>query len=1225
MPIVLDAARYTSYENAYGAAHGAGPFSLPVSVPSCRRGRLAPPTLYCDCGEFFMQAEFLYDAFISYNQKLDKPFVRRLQRHLQNLGRAWWQRRAVRIFRDESSLSATPELWPVIERALERSRYLIVCASPEAAASHWVNEEARWWLAHKSRETLLIALSAGELSWDRTANDFVWDEATPLPPAFKGAFGSEPKWTDFRAFRMFDEEHRRADEAFLSLAAELSSTIRGIPKEDLLSEELRQQRRALNTAYTAAASLALIAAIAGWEGYRAYVRGIEARVQRDEANKQRDEARKQKDEANRQRDEARRSRSVALSNLADLKTRDHQSNLAMHLALEALPDTPAEANEKSLPQAVTALDTAWRSNIKKVALGANGEKAIDVSPDATRFLTLSPNKQVSVYDVGRAEKVALIGEAAKRAEFAADHERVLIKTVNDEVKLFDVSSGKLLAKFDGDPGERPIYSKDGRRVMRVSKNRVELWDVLSGARGVQVDGEKFRDTKLMMRNRLKLQPAAAFNPDRKRIATTFGDATAQVWDAQTGELLTILKGHGTDVDAGNVTSVEFSSDGSQLLTGSWDASARIWNAQTGKPIKTVFQGNLQVHGASFNPDATKVVSRSLYNNAAIYDVKTGKLIANLTGHRSPITEAQFSVDGRFVLTRTDVDVRLWNAETGAELGVIENANGDERFSSDGGALVSRSALWELTFLGNSFFKVAQAVNEFAINSDQTLMALKFESALEVWSYETRNKLASIPKRPLKFLFVGREFLLTFKRSEPDEPQLWQATTGKQIVLKARDQNQMKQIVASPKGDTVIGITGTGAALFKTATGEKLFELQGQTAEIEAGAFSPDGTVVVTVAKDGSARLWDAKSGAMKLALSGLGKAIQHPTLTPDGQGLVTMEAYGEAVLAGDWEWHVGTAKLFDLTSGKVKSSVPLRGEGGGEIAGQIISPDGARLVTITVGSTGGWNNKREFTGQLWDLTRRQELASFHAASAHFSSDGIKLVTAGGYVPYDQYKNKTAYVWDAQSGKQLLALEGHEKGVSNAGFSPDGRRILTNAGDGTARIWDSTTGVQIALIKGLENAIGLATFTPDGHWIVTLGDDKAVRFWRNNATPWALIEQARSSIGDCLNREERMKYSLSPTVPEWCWDSRMLDIDDSDQIADDDDTKEKIREKLIKSLAKASRRIDAAQKHHVFNDVLAKLFVNRGEIYYKLAEQSKSEADFKRAAELGEDVSQFQNR
>jgi hypothetical protein len=191
-----------------------------------------------------LPADIPYDAFISYNPKLDKPFVQRLQRQLQNLGKAWWQRRAVRVFRDESSLSAMPGLWPAIERALERSRFLIVCASPEAAASHWVNEEAKWWLEHKSRDTLLIALTAGDLRWDRTASDFVWNPATPLPPACKGAFAHEPKWTNFRAYRGLNEGDG-SDAAFFGLAADLSSTIRGMPKEDLLSEEVRKQRRAL--------------------------------------------------------------------------------------------------------------------------------------------------------------------------------------------------------------------------------------------------------------------------------------------------------------------------------------------------------------------------------------------------------------------------------------------------------------------------------------------------------------------------------------------------------------------------------------------------------------------------------------------------------------------------------------------------------------------------------------------------------------------------------------------------------------------------------------------------------------------------------------------------------------------------------------------------------------------------------------------------------------------
>ena len=208
-----------------------------------------------------MTETFLYDAFISYNHRLDTSLAKRLQRQLQNLGKAWWQRRAVRIFRDEASQGATPELWPPIERALGRSRFLIVCASPEAAASYWVDKEVHWWLDNKSRDTLLIAVTAGELEWDRAANDFVWTPATPLPPALKGVFPNEPKWVDFRAYRALPEGDR-ADDAFLGLAADLASTIRGVPKEDLLSEEVRQQRRALQLAYGAAIGLAVLAVIA---------------------------------------------------------------------------------------------------------------------------------------------------------------------------------------------------------------------------------------------------------------------------------------------------------------------------------------------------------------------------------------------------------------------------------------------------------------------------------------------------------------------------------------------------------------------------------------------------------------------------------------------------------------------------------------------------------------------------------------------------------------------------------------------------------------------------------------------------------------------------------------------------------------------------------------------------------------------------------------------------
>ena len=214
-----------------------------------------------------------YDAFISYSHANDKAVAAALQTAVQRLGKPWYRRRALRIFRDDTSLSATPHLWPAIENALDRSRFLILIASPEAAASQWVAKEVEYWLDHKSADTLLIALTDGDLAWDNAAGDFGWRDDSPLPAVVRGRFASEPKWVDLRSYR---GGVRRRDRGFKERNADFAAAIHGLPKEDLLSQEVRQQRRALTLAWSAAASLLVLAGAAGWQWK-------EAAAQRDRA------------------------------------------------------------------------------------------------------------------------------------------------------------------------------------------------------------------------------------------------------------------------------------------------------------------------------------------------------------------------------------------------------------------------------------------------------------------------------------------------------------------------------------------------------------------------------------------------------------------------------------------------------------------------------------------------------------------------------------------------------------------------------------------------------------------------------------------------------------------------------------------------------------------------------------------------------------------------------
>lgn len=145
----------------------------------------------------------LYDAFISYSHLKDKPIAAALQSAIQKLGKPWYRRRALRLFRDDTSLSATPHLWPTIEQSLGQSGHFLLLASPEAAASKWVNKEVSHWLEHNSVDTLLIGLTDGELNWDDAGGDFSTHDgkAVPLPPTLAKAFPSEPRTPTSATYR----------------------------------------------------------------------------------------------------------------------------------------------------------------------------------------------------------------------------------------------------------------------------------------------------------------------------------------------------------------------------------------------------------------------------------------------------------------------------------------------------------------------------------------------------------------------------------------------------------------------------------------------------------------------------------------------------------------------------------------------------------------------------------------------------------------------------------------------------------------------------------------------------------------------------------------------------------------------------------------------------------------------------------------------------------------
>src|SRR5262249_57181892 len=112
------------------------------------------------------------------------------------------------------------------------------------------------------------------------------------------------------------------------------------------------------------------------------------------------------------------------------------------------------------------------------------------------------------------------------------------------------------------------------------------------------------------------------------------------------------------------------------------------------------------------------------------------------------------------------------------------------------------------------------------------------------------------------------------------------------------------------------------------------------------------------------------------------------------------------------------------------------------------------------------------------------------------------------------------VWDAQTGKELLALKGHTDPVHIVAFSADGKRLASASSVWDAqkqehvswevKVWDvsmSTEGRQAGSTKGqqaggqllldLKGRTGFVwgvAFSPDGKRVIAAGIEGGVRAW-----------------------------------------------------------------------------------------------------------------------------------
>jgi WD40 repeat protein len=115
--------------------------------------------------------------------------------------------------------------------------------------------------------------------------------------------------------------------------------------------------------------------------------------------------------------------------------------------------------------------------------------------------------------------------------------------------------------------------------------------------------------------------------------------------------------------------------------------------------------------------------------------------------------------------------------------------------------------------------------------------------------------------------------------------VWDAVTGKELLILTGPNRPVRQVVFSPDGTRLATASFDGTAkVWGAASGKELFTLSGHVNNVLSVAFSPDGKTTATASLDKTAKLWDAITGKELLTLHAPTE-LTSVAFSPDGTQL----------------------------------------------------------------------------------------------------------------------------------------------------------------------------------------------------------------------------------------------------------------------------------------------------------------------------------------------------
>lgn len=522
-------------------------------------------------------------------------------------------------------------------------------------------------------------------------------------------------------------------------------------------------------------------------------------------------------------------------------------------------------------------------------------------------------------------------------------------------------------------------------------------------------------------------------------------------------------------DKGPLATSELSSDG-RLLTAGKDGIAKLFDAGTGRQLLSLqpagSAGGADLQAAKLSPDGSLVLTVTTTGEVRLYNAATGADLGLLSDSDQPdlgpyVQAVWGRVGGRSVVLISDwtKPAQLWDPQRRQVIATYGTAMTREAvFSPDGRFVVA---------------------TEYSQSSDTNSA---WVGVYDAGSGEIRQRSQLVGMAAFSARFAGRDsqrivLYAAEKNSNYWHLTLWDWQKGSGNLLTARSKiREAGSIEVSKNGRLMAVPMDKRVRIYDAEIGEQVGETPEAPDWVDAAiSLSADGRWLATAGSDGRALVWmsDRLNNRPVAELLGHRGAVTDVQFDPHSSSRL-------ATAGSD-----GTARIWQLPERTVLSS------DGGWMLDAALSRDSQHLVTAEddgVLRVYDFNPSAGLDSQ-WKEASKATFSSYgRLMGASFTPDAQKVVAA------DESSQAPA-VWDWRSSNSLYELEFWNYRISQPVVSADGRRVAAGDENGNVIVWDLESRKIVALLAGTAGSWAMmVAAVPGSGWFAEASTDGTVRLW-----------------------------------------------------------------------------------------------------------------------------------